>query len=189
MRFIYLLLLATVLFSPACGDDDDGTGTSVVLLGRFEGWQLAQIGSNLEASLSDAIGTIPDSTLAAYDTTRQQLLDASAAFVEATVGLQPCEQDDVVFFDNGIVAYGQDGEPCPANSGPSVLMPFDTKTYSTDLQVTDLTITDPATQTNSVYRVDLLTEESLVITQTRVVPESLPVPEYRYEITYRFTAR
>ena len=189
MRLIFGLLLAAACFTIQGCDDDDTPANPVAYLGRFDGWYLAEIESDLQSQLSTAVLSIPDSTLERYDTTRQSLIDAADAFVAATVGLDPCEQDDVVFFNEGVLAYGEAGEECPTGSAPSVLQPFDTKTYATDLDVTDLTISDPATQTSSVYRVELLTQSQLVIGQVRTVPEDLPVPAYQYTITYRFVAR
>ena len=189
MRPYFFLLIAFVCcFVTGCDDDDTPTNP-VAYLGRFEGWYLAEIESDLASELSTAILAIPDSTLERYDTSRQALLDAAEATVAAKVGLDPCEQDDVVFFNEGVLAYGEVGEACPAGAAPSVLLPFNNKSYATDLDVTDLTVTDPTTQQSSVYRVELLTESQLVIGQLRRVPEDLPVPGYQYTITYRFVAR
>ena len=189
MRLLLLSLLSLVCFITSGCDDDDTPDTPVAFLGRFEGWQLAVIESDLESQLSTAILGIPDSTLQRYGTSRESLLAFADTTVAITVGLDPCEQDDVVFFNEGVVAYGQAGEACPDGSLPSVLSPFDKNAYATDLDVTDLTITDPTTQTSSVYRVDLLTESQFVISQLRRVPEAPPVPAYQYSITYRFVAR
>lgn len=189
MRSLLLFLISLgCLFATGC-DDDDTPDNPVAYLGRFDGWYLAEIESDLQSQLSTAILAIPDSTLERYNTSRDALLATADTTVAVTVGLDPCEQDDVIFFNDGVLAYGQAGEECPAGSLPSVLLPFDKKAYATDLDVTDLTITDPTTQTASVYRVELLTESQFVIGQLRRVPENLPVPAYQYTITYRFVAR
>ncbi len=187
MKFLVPLSLFLVITVSACEDDD--VFNPLITLGRFQGWQIVSVESDLASNLMSAIVGIPDSTLLAYDTTVEELIEEKDSYVVATTIVESCEKDDALFFDLDVMGYGVDGEDCPPNGPEHVLTPFDDKAYAADLNVTKLTVSDPANSTESVYDVVTITAQELVLTQQRSVPAQEPIPAYTYSITYYFTAR
>jgi hypothetical protein len=174
----------------ACGnEDDDSNVNNLLLLGRFEGWEIESVTSNYGERAEEVIANLPDSVLVAADTTRAGLLADYLEIVEGVTGVQPCEMDDALLFaDQGVVVQ-LEGESCPADSPPHVLTPFNRTRNTSDLEVTRLQTTDPDGGTMSVYTVPELNETTLVLEQTRVVPAGPILPEFSYDISYRFRAR
>lgn len=172
----------------ACSDDDEAA-TPLSNLGRFDGWQITTVESNLAEQISDAIYALPDSVIAQNDTTRVGLLAAQEDYINRLTGLEPCEQDDVLFFESGVSAYGRTGEPCPATGNTHILTPFHEKSYSSDLEVTRLTLTDPVSGGVSEYNVERISASELVLSQQRTTSNAGIIPAYTYNIRYRFTAR
>ena len=106
-----------------------------------------------------------------------------------TVGLEECERDDVLFFNDGVVAFGRTAVPCTDASERHILLPFDAKIYTTNQAVTRLTIVDPVRLDSSVYSVDELSDTRLVLSQVRNERPIIPLGPLNYSITYSFRAR
>lgn len=188
MKSIVTLLAVGLLLLAASCDDDDPFNP-LTTLSRFDGWFLVSVESDFAAQVDAAVAAVSDEDLLQLGQTRAELRAEFDDEIAAVTGVEDCELDNVIFFDQGVVAVIENGQPCPAGSGPDVLVDFNPRRYSSDLEVTRLTLNDDDGTFFTEYTVTTITPEAFSLQQDRTVTGNLVLPNFTYSITYNFRAR
>lgn len=142
MKQIAILSFLILLLAAGCGsDDDDGFFNRIAQIGRLDGWIINEVISDYGAKVNDAIDALTDEEIAADPRSREELRMQYAALIRTATVVDDCDRDDVLFFlDNGLMRIILGDDACGTEGDPNPLARFHDRTYSVNIDATEMSV-------------------------------------------------
>ncbi|MEL7163099.1 MAG: hypothetical protein AAFN92_20230 [Bacteroidota bacterium] len=187
MKYLSLLLLATLFLSSGCGNDDDVP--IITIIGRQDGWSVTDVESDFAAQANAAITAATDEELANDTRTRADIQAQFDLLVAQETAVDDCDRDDALLFrSDGLMQLFRGDVICPGTGDPHVLDGLKNFFYSTDIDGTRMRIRNLDNETVTTYDILELSEDAFRFKNNRVVEDSTVGPVL-YELTYSLRAR